>query len=249
MPQISQDVLQVLDGAIIAGSTLQLTGQLDRKLYVETNKVLEAAGGKWSRKAKAHVFEGDAIDTIEPIILTGEYRLTKQDFGQFDSPDDVVDEVIRLAGIEAGMTVLEPSAGIGNIAKAAERAGGIVTAIEIDAKRCATLAGIPKLTAHNHDFLQSEPSKHFDRVVMNPPFARQADIHHVTHAIGFLRPGGRLVSVMSASVMFRENALTKDFRDYVEFRGGTIERLPDAAFKASGTMVNTCLVAFDIPAA
>jgi 16S rRNA G1207 methylase RsmC len=35
---------------------------------------------------------------------------------------------------------------------------------------------------------------------MNPPFARQADIHHVNHALKFLKPDGLLVSVMSAGV-------------------------------------------------
>lgn len=126
MPQIAQDVLKVLDAATIDGALLTLNGNLDRKLYVETNKVIEAAGGKWNRSKKAHVFDGNAIDAIEPIILTGEYARTKQDFGQFDSPADVVSRVIELARIETGMTVLEPSAGIGNIAYAAEAAGGKV---------------------------------------------------------------------------------------------------------------------------
>lgn len=244
MASISQNVLEVLDRAELDGSSLTLTGQLDRKLYTDTNKVIEAAGGKWSKKLKAHVFDGDAAEAIEPLILTGEYSRPKQDFGQFDSPEAVVGRVIALACIEPGMAVLEPSAGIGNIAKAAERAGGVVTAIEVDAKRCAMLSGVPKLTAHNHDFLQSTPSRHFDRVVMNPPFAKQADIQHVLHAAKFLKQGGRLVSVMSAAVMFRENRLATEFRAFVDAHGGSFERLPDRAFEESGTSVNTCIVSF-----
>jgi len=244
--QVPQPVMEVLDRAIINGSALQLTGQLDRKLYVETNKVLEAAGGKWDKKAKAHVFDGEALDAIEPILLTGEYARTKQDFGQFDSPEEVVDLVIQLAGIEPGMSVLEPSAGIGNIAIAAERAGGKVVAIEIDEKRFAALDADPKLAVWKGDFLEFPADVKFDRVVMNPPFARQADIHHVNHAHRFLKSGGLLVSIMSASVMFRDNGLTREFRAFVERQGGTIERLPDQSFKASGTAVHTCIVA--IPA-
>lgn len=242
MPQIAQDVLKVLDAATIDGALLTLNGNLDRKLYVETNKVIEAAGGKWNRSKKAHVFEGNAIDAIEPIILTGEYARTKQDFGQFDSPEDVVARVIELARIEPGMTVLEPSAGIGNIAYAAEAAGGKVTAIEIDPKRCEKLHGTARLTAHHHDFLQLGTSPYFDRVVMNPPFAKQADIDHVLHAHKCLKSGGLLVSVMSASVLFRGNAKTTAFRAFVESKGGTFERLPDASFAQSGTAVNTCIV-------
>lgn len=240
--KISQDVMQVLDRAEVDGNKLVLTGQLDRKLYQDVNKVLGAIGGKWSPGAKAHVFEMPVADVLEPIMETGEYSRTKQDFGQFDSPPEVVARVIELASIGPADLVLEPSAGIGNIARAAAEAGGVVTAVEIDVKRCAQLAGIPCVQGHNHDFMQSTPNPHFDVVAMNPPFAKQADIDHVLHAVKFLKPGGRLVSVMSASVMFRSNAKTEAFRAFVEGHSGSIERLPDAAFASSGTQVNTCIV-------
>lgn len=55
--RVDDEVLAVLSRAETNGFELKLTGQLDRKLYERTNKVLEAAGGKWSRKAKAHIFE------------------------------------------------------------------------------------------------------------------------------------------------------------------------------------------------
>jgi hypothetical protein len=80
MQQISEAVLKVLDAGQYDGSKFVLVGQLDRKLYTDTNKVLEAAGGKWNRSAKAHVFDGEAIEVLEPIILTGAYSRTKQDF-------------------------------------------------------------------------------------------------------------------------------------------------------------------------
>ncbi|AXV15084.1 SAM-dependent methyltransferase [Neorhizobium sp. SOG26] len=243
MPQIAQDVLKVLDAATIDGALLTLNGNLDRKLYVETNKVLEAAGGKWNRSKKAHVFEGNAIDAIEPIILTGEYRVTKQDFGQFDTPEGLATEVAIIAGIEAGMQVLEPNIGIGRIAFAAERRGGIITGFEIDLSRAAKAHAIlPKANIKVADFLAEEPEARFDRVVMNPPFAKQDDIRHVLHAFKFLRPGGKLVAIMSNSVMFRDNKMTTDFRAFVEAHSGTMKALPEGSFKSSGTGVNTCIV-------
>jgi predicted RNA methylase len=244
--QVPQSVLEVLDRAIIDGNSLQLTGSLDRKLYVDVNKVLEAAGGKWNRKAKAHIFDGDAVDTIEPILLTGEYTRTKQDFGQFDSPPEVVARVIDLALIKPGYSILEPSAGIGNIAVAAANAGGDVMAYELDPKRCeklvAALRGAPGSNmVIERDFLAFPPSPTYDRVVMNPPFAKQMDIKHVMHAHAHLKKGGLLVAVMSASVLFRDNATTANFRSFVQSRDGSIERLPDGSFKGSGTSVNTCV--------
>lgn len=239
--KINQDVLEVLDRAEVEGKTLKLTGQLDRKLYQGVNKVLEAIGGKWSKGAKAHVFDELVAEVLDPIMETGEYSRTKQDFGQFDSPEEVVGRVIQLARIDAGMAVLEPSAGVGNIAAAAERCGAHVTAWEIDPKRAETVRAIAKST-NVGDFLASSPVAAFDVVVMNPPFAKQADIDHVLHAAKFLKPGGTLVSVMSAGVLFRENRKAVDFRAFVESHGGSFERLPASSFASSGTQIETCIV-------
>ena len=35
---------------------------------------------------------------------------------------------------------------------------------------------------------------------MNPPFENGRDIDHVTHALSLLKPGGRLVAIMSEGV-------------------------------------------------
>lgn len=249
--RVEQNILEILERSVVEGALLRLPAtQLDRGTYQAVNKVIEAAGGKWSRKDRAHIFEGEAIETIEPILLTGEYTRTKQDFGQFDTPEEVALDVVRRAQIEPGMHVLEPSAGIGNIVDAVEKAGGRVEAFEIDAKRLhackdrCILAGGIRLS----DFLTSKPEPIFDRVVMNPPFARQADIDHVLHATKFLKPEGRLVSIMSASVTFRTDAKTEAFRNFINARGASHGHLPAGSFKESGTMVNSVVVSFACPA-
>lgn len=246
--RVSQEVMEVLDKSRVVGRTLCLPpGQLDRALYSATNKVIEAAGGKWSRKDKCHTFDGDAAETIDPILESGEYSRTKQDLGQFDTPNEVAMLAVKLAGIAPAMKVLEPSAGIGRLVDAAEVAGGDVWAYEIDAKRaavckrdCALHGGI--ITA---DFLSAPVAQMFDVVLMNPPFAKQADIDHVMHAVKYLKPGGRLVAIMSAGVLFRTNAKTEAFRAFLNSHGASCERLDEGAFKASGTMVNTVIVCFN----
>ena len=57
--------------------------QLDRNMYQRTNKVLEAAGGKWNRKAQAHLFDDDAFTRIDQIILTGQVEVPKDEFNFF----------------------------------------------------------------------------------------------------------------------------------------------------------------------
>lgn len=239
--RVDTEVLAVLSRAQVEGSALILIGQLDRRLYERTNKVLEAAGGKWNRKAKAHVFDRDAADAVDQIILTGEITIP-QDFGYFPTPAPVVARLIELAGIVPGMRVLEPSAGQGHIA-CAVACTATVDCVELLPANAAVIEADGYASAlHVGDFLAVAPAPIYDRVVMNPPFEKQADIKHVLHALQFLKPDGCLVSVMAAGVLFRDNRLTTDFRALVEARGGDIEELPDGAFKASGTQVRTVIV-------
>lgn len=76
----------------------------------------------------------------------------------------------------------------------------------------------------------------FDRVVMNPPFECGADLKHIQHAFGFLKPGGRLVALC---------AQRDTTREWVEALGGVFEPLPDGSFAEQGTGVRTALVTVD----
>lgn len=240
--KIDQEVMAVLSVAISDGNSLTLTGQLDRKLYERTNKVIEAAGGKWNRKAKAHVFDAEAAERIDQMILTGEVDVPKDEFNFFPSPPSVVTRLIDLADIKPGMRVLEPSAGRGAIAFACAEQGAVVDCYELMEANYTDIAADQRLNwVRQMDFLAQFPEASYDRVVMNPPFLKQSDIRHVTHALKFLKPGGLLVAVMSAGISFRNDKRTTDFRALVDDCGGSIEALPENSFRASGTSVNTVI--------
>jgi predicted RNA methylase len=240
--KITPDVLAVLQGCETEADLLRLPGQLDRALYVRTNQVLEAAGGKWNRKAKAHVFAGDASDALDQLVSTGEYRDTKRELNQFYTPPALARRLVELARVAPGDEVLEPSAGRGFIASAVQEAGGFVSCIEIDPANHAALLAAGFSRVRQCDFLTVPAARVYDAVVMNPPFAARQDIRHVTHAAKFLRPGGRLAAIMSASIKYRSDRLARDFRELVAAHGGRVDDLDEGSFKESGTMVRTVVV-------
>jgi 16S rRNA G1207 methylase RsmC len=138
--------------------------------------------------------------------------------------------------------VLEPSAGEGAIAKVLRDEGANVDCVEIDPVRFEKLdaAGFNVTKA---DFLKFSPDREYDFIVMNPPFAKYQDIDHVMHAIQFLKPGGRLVSVMSLGWTFHSTKKAQLFRDLEEeFAFRDYEELPAGTFKSSGTNVSSTLV-------
>lgn len=240
--KIAPDVLVVLQSCETEADVLRLPGQLDRALYMRTNQVLEAAGGKWNRKAKAHIFAGDAGDALDQIVTTGEYRHTKRELNQFYTPKALAERLVKMAEIKLFDEVLEPSAGRGAIAQEALAAGARVDCLDIDPANVAALEAAGFKTMRALDFLDLPPLRAYDAVVMNPPFAARQDIKHVTHALRFLKRGGRLVAVMSAGVRFREDRMAREFRALVAANEGRIDDVEPGAFRDSGTMVNTVIV-------
>lgn len=244
--KISEAVLNVLGDAVCIDNSLVLTGTLDRKLYTDTNKVLESLGGKWNKKSKAHLFDGDAADLVDQVILTGTYSSAKSDCDFFETSLKLSLHLIDLAALKPEMTVLEPSAGHGAIADEVSAKGCHVTCIELFDKNYEVL----KATGHkvwNVDFLTQTvlDEQKFDRVIMNPPFSKRRDIHHILHAFKYLKTGGKLVAVASRSVAFRDDKMGRDFREFVAQHNGTITDLPDGSFKDAGTMVSTSVVTME----
>lgn len=241
---IPDDVLDILRRGKCEGDSYTMP-QLERTDYVRVNKVLETACLKWNRKAKVHVCAtGDAAEAIEALVVTGSYILPA-DFGAFDTPPDLALDVVSAANIKPGMLVLEPSAGKGNLVQQLVSAGAEVSAVELQSGRFPKeLEDSPQVTLTVADFMDFTEGLGpiFDRVVMNPPFSGKQDVRHVTLALGWLKPEGRLVSIMSAGVKFRQDRETIAFRELVYKRGGEIDDLPQESFKAAGTSVNTIMV-------
>lgn len=144
--------------------------------------------------------------------------------GYFPTPEAIVQQMIDLAGIEPNMTILEPSAGKGNIADIirVQYPDNELSVIE----RSYTLREILELkgyTLSGDDFFQHTIK--YDRILQNPPFEKGQDIDHVRHAYDkCLKVGGRLISIMSEGPFFRQDKKSTKFRDWLDsVYGSSIE--------------------------
>lgn len=160
----------------------------------------------------------------------------------FATPAAIAERMVEVAGIDERMRVLEPSAGSGNLLRAIEaRKPRHVTAVEVNMRLCDALEGRFGVdTLMQADFLSLKPSDvtpSVDRVVMNPPFERGADIRHIKHAMGMLGMGGRLVALCADGPRQREA---------FEPIATSYEPLPAGTFKDQGTNVNVAMVVIDV---
>lgn len=249
--KIRDDVLAVLSEVAIDDNarTVRIVAKLDRKLYVEVNKVLVAVGGAWSRKAQAHLFPTAPGPLLEGVMVSGEVT-THRDLGFFPTSAKLAAQLVEWARVEPGHRCLEPSAGEGSIVAALTAAGGLVTAIERDPVMRTKLVPLARVVAPYDDFLDAPVSQRFDRVVMNPPFLRVGagdHLDHVRHAFSMLRPEGVLASVLPRSVEFRRDRRYREFREWFEGLDSDLKRLPDGSFKHAGTGVATNVLLISAP--
>ena len=167
----------------------------------------------------------------------------------FPTPPELARRMVELADLQSGETVLEPSAGTGRIVQAVDdMVDTEVVGYEINPDLCRHLAAkFPsyRLQVRCRDFLEvTDGMGQFPVVLMNPPFAKGADIAHIQHAVKFLRPGGRLVAICAGGPRQAEA-----LRPLVDSMGGTWEPLPAGTFKDEGTGVNSVLLSLTVPAA
>lgn len=179
--------------------------------------------------------------------LASSSRALSRDLAFYPTPADVAERLVREANVHEHDTVLEPSAGVGDLARAILARGASVVAVEVDEDRHARLSALRgRIETVRANFLQLPQRPVYSKVVMNPPFYGVHWIAHVVHAFGFLAPGGELVAVVPAT------AETGTSRQHEEFRAWALERaerrwclfqdLPLDSFVASGTRVNTSIL-------
>jgi len=170
--------------------------------------------------------------------------------GYFPTPRAVIEKMIDYAfpilrNSEA-YHILEPSAGSGAIVDVIKEKHpeSKIDVIEVN----YTLREILESKGYalvGSDFMKFQKIGQYDRILMNPPFEGLQDVDHVIGAHALLKPGGRLVAIMSPGAFFNSHGRAKAFRAWFEDMGGECIDLPANSFKESGTGVASKLIILD----
>ena len=248
--KISPEAREVLGRSTITADSVTLPQQLDRKLYLEINKLFEMAGGKWNRGRAAHLFSRDPREVLGLAVEKGEVIDEKKSLQFFETPPDLAKHMVDLAEPRRTDDALEPEAGMGAIARVLRPRVGTLKCVEIHPPFAKALAEGGLCDAvHLGDFLNLTPALVgvFKVIVQNPPFHNGADVDHITHAFKFIARGGRLVAITAPSWEFREGAKWDAFRTLVDRSAVHREDVPAGTFSDSGTDIRTKLIVLRRP--
>lgn len=243
---INDEVRNVLSGHVaIRGQELRITRPLARDIYTQVRDVLVALGGPWVRGKEAHVFAPgvDVPALLADALGKGHAVNEAKALNFFPTPPELARRMVEVADIRRQCHVLEPSAGTGNLIIPIEDPVKRLVTVEVNEDHAGTLVplvierslGYRGGDVRTSDFLTETPGLlgTFNRILMNPPFERGADIRHINHALTFLQDGGRLVAICGGGPRQREA---------LHHKALLWEELPAGTFKSAGTDVNTVLL-------
>ncbi len=178
--------------------------------------------------------------------------------GQYFTPRPLVELVAELAGVGASDRVLDPTCGSGGFLLAALRRGAATTGIEVDpdlaslARLNLALHGAKGGTVATADFFAIPPQPTYDVILANPPFSVEirdpailalhglrvprvgSDILFMRCALGWLKPDGRLATLVPYSVLTSPNlASLRAELDRLALREAVVS-LPEGVFAPFG---------------
>ena len=239
-------VEEILKHCTLEDNVLRLPQvQFNKKSYAEAKKWIEEAGGSWQGgKVQGFIFPFNP-ERVFSILNEGKRCNLAQDFQFFETPPDVADWLVMLAGgIHEYDKVLEPSAGRGALVKAIHRSclDVVVDCYEMMPENKELLSGLGGINIIGDDFTKSTIGKKYTKIIANPPFSGNQDIRHVRMMYDMLEHGGTLASITSAHWEFAEEKTCRDFRKWLEDVGGAKYEIESGAFKESGTGVRTLAI-------
>lgn len=144
--------------------------------------------------------------------LERQYKIDQKGDINF-TPKELVNILIDYADIQAGEKILEPSAGIGNIADELKKKSTNIDVVEY----MYSYNELLKLKGFNvvgNDFMNYDRKNYYDKIVMNPPFSKEQE--HIKHAYECLKGGGKIVAITSPHWTFASDKKSMEFREWLD---------------------------------
>jgi predicted RNA methylase len=191
--------------------------------------------------------------------------LESQAMQQYSTPLPLAFVAAQAASIQAGDTILEPSAGTGMLAIHAELSGARVVLNELAEARADLLdllfagASVARHDAASIDD-RLDPDVQPAVILMNPPFSavanvertmRDAALRHIGSALSRLKEGGRLVAIVGANCS-PEAPAWRDAFVRLQMQGTLLfsASIAGKVYAKHGTSISTRLLVIDkVPAA
>ncbi len=243
--KLTQEQIKLLENGRLEENRFYITWRPERKEYLAFNDILNTIWLVWNRWKKAHIAEWHTNSQLKEAIIdiceTGEVETLKETIKKFqfyETPVEVVRELIDLAEIKETDNILEPSAWLWAISENIPRYWKL-TMIELDINKYNKLKENTIFKDDeiiNKDFLEYDWK--FNKIIANPPFRNNQDVKHILHMYDLLEKWWRLVSVAGAGIQHKDTQRHKKLKElnpeYIE--------LPEWSFKESWTMVGSVIV-------
>ena len=239
------NVEEILKHCTLENNILKLPQvQFNKKSYAEAKKWIEEAGDSWQGgKIQGFTFPFNP-ERVCSILKEGERCNLQQDYQFFETPADVADWLVMLAGgIHEDDTVLEPSAGRGALVKAIHRAcpSVMVECYELMPENREYLHTLNNVILLDEDFTKDSVGS-YTKIIANPPFSGNQDIEHVRLMYDRLEQGGTLAAITSQHWRFASEKICIDFRNWLKEVHGEVFEISAGEFKESGTSISTMAV-------
>lgn len=168
----------------------------------------------------------------------------------YPTPENLVFQMLQKVDKKRGMSILEPSAGKGNIVdkmlQFLSLKNSSIDCIEKDSELQNFLKGKGYRLVFD-DFLQYQTRKKYDLIVMNPPFSNGEK--HLLKAIELMEYGGQIVCLLNAETLRNIcNVYRQDLKNKLEELNAEIEFIENAFLEAERkTVVEVALITINIP--
>lgn len=163
----------------------------------------------------------------------------------YPTPPAVIDQMTEGLHLE-GATVLEPSAGKGNIVQYLLNRGAEVIACEKDPELKKILQTKCKVIADDFLTVTSDQVSHVRYIVMNPPFS--ADEQHINHAWEIAPPGCKIVALCNSATLENVYSAGRKKLEKIIEESGTTQDMGDCFSDSERkTGVNVTMIRLDKP--